>query len=120
MTTPQSAPRHFVHAGLQGRGLPGAGLPHDRLARLAARRAFVDLKQDFMHAVAALDDERGRWLQTQVRQAEEPEDLLLLRGHVFACLSGADAGRTERRRMLRRTLDSQFPDSAPPSGFISF
>jgi hypothetical protein len=110
------APRHFVHAG----GLPGAGLPHDRLARLAARRAFVDLKLDFMHAVAALDGERGLWLQTQVRRAEEPEDLLLLRGHVFASLAGADAGRTERRRMLRRTLDSQFPDSAPPSGFISF
>lgn len=118
--TPSYAPRHFVHAGMTGRGLPGAGLPSDRLARLAARRAFVDLKQDFMHAVAALEDERGRWLRDQVRKAEEPEDLLLLRGHVFASLSGTDAGRTERRRMLRRTLDSQFPDSAPPSGFASF
>jgi hypothetical protein len=113
--TPQFAPRRFGHAGL-----PGAGLPHDRLARLAARRAFVGLKQDFMHAVAALDDERGSWLRDQVRKAEQPEDLLLLRGHVFACLSGGDAGRVERRRMLRRTLDSQFPDSAPRSGFMSF
>lgn len=111
------APRHFVQAG---HALPGAGLPSDRLARIAARRAFVDLKHDFMHAVAALGDDRGRWLQVQVRKAEEPEDLLLLRGHVFASLAGSDAGRTERRRMLRRTLDSQFPDSAPPSGFISF
>lgn len=118
--TPGLAPRHFVQTGLYGRGLPGAGLPSDRMARIAARRAFVDLKQDFMHAVAALDDERGRWLQTQVRKAEEPEDLLLLRGHVFASLAGSDAGCTERRRMLRRTLDSQFPDSAPQSGFLSF
>lgn len=117
---PGFAPRHFVHAGMPGRGLPGAGLPNDRLARMAARRAFVDLKQDFMHAVAALDDERGRWLCLQVRRAEQPEDLLLLRGHVFASLAGADAGRAERRRMLRRTLDSQFPDSAPRSGFVSF
>lgn len=110
------APRHFtMHAGL-----PGAGMPHDRLARIAARRAFVGLKQDFMHAVAALDDERGRWLRNQVRKAEEPEDLLLLRGHVFASLSGQDATRTERRRLLRRSLDSQFPDSAPRSGFLPF
>lgn len=112
----QLAPRHFVpHAAL-----PGAGLPHDRLARIAARRAFVDLKLDFMHAVAALDDARGRWLRDQVRKAEEPVDLLLLRGHVFASLSGDDAGDTERRRMLRRSLESQFPDSAPRSGFVSF
>lgn len=117
--TPHTAPRHFsVHAGRVG--LPGAGLPNDRLARIAARRAFVDLKLDFMHAVAALEDERGRWLRNQVRKAEEPEDLLLLRGHVFASLSGQDEGRRERRRMLRRTLDSQFPDSAPRSGFMSF
>ena len=113
------APRHFVQAG-NGTGLPGAGLPNDRLARIAARRAFVDLKQDFIHAVAALTDERGRWLREQVRAAEEPEDLLLLRGHVFASLSGADEGRAERRRMLRRSLDSLFPDSAPRSGFMSF
>jgi hypothetical protein len=113
-------PRHFVQTGLLSAGLPGAGLPNDRLARLAARRVFVDLKQDFMRAVAALDDPRGDWLRSQVRRAEEPEDLLLLRGHVFACLSGRDAGRTERRRMLRRSLDSLFPDSAPRSGFVAF
>lgn len=113
-------PRHYVQMGLQRAGLPGAGLPNDRLARVAARRAFVDLKQDFIHAVAALEDERGEWLRGQVRRAEEPEDLLMLRGHVFACLAGRDAGRTERRRMLRRSLDSLFPDSAPRSGFMAF
>jgi hypothetical protein len=118
MNATHAAPRRFSLHGLMG--LPGAGLPNDRLARIAARRAFVDLKQDFMLAVAALEDDRGQWLQNQVRKAEEPEDLLLLRGHVFASLSGQDAGRTERRRQLRRSLDSQFPDSAPRSSFISF
>jgi hypothetical protein len=107
-----------MHAGHGG--LPGSGMPHDRLARIAARRAFVGLKRDFMHAVAALDDERGHWLRNQVRKAEEPEDLLLLRGHVFASLSGQDVTRTECRRLLRRSLDSQFPDSAPRSGFLPF
>ena len=80
-------PRHFIsHAGL-----PGAGLPNDRMARLAARRVFVELKHNFMQAVSGLSDARGEWLREQVRRAEEPEDLLLLRGHVFASLAGARA-----------------------------
>lgn len=116
MSPDHVAPRHFLsHAGL-----PGAGLPNDRLARLAARRVFVGLKNDFLLAVAHLDDERGRWLREQVRRAEEPEDLLLLRGHVFASLAGADDTRRQQRRLLRRSLDSLFPDSAPRSGFASF
>jgi len=118
MTLPAhaAAPRHFVAQA----GLPGAGLPNDRLARIAARRVFVGLKQDFMRAVAHLDDARGRWLREQVRRAEEPEDLLLLRGHVFASLAGADGPCQAQRRLLRRSLDSLFPDSAPRSGFASF
>ena len=44
--------------------LPGAGLPQDRLARLAARRAFVELKQDFMVATAGLPGMRGEWLDS--------------------------------------------------------
>ena len=34
--------------------VPGAGLPHDRHARMAARRAFVELKQVFVAAVEPL------------------------------------------------------------------
>lgn len=111
-----AAPRHFVALT----GLPGPGLPNDRLARIAARRAFVDMKAGFMQAVAAVDDVRGAWLREQVRRAEEPEDLLMLRGHVFASLAGADPAHQSQRRALRRSLDSTFPDSAPRSGFMSF
>jgi hypothetical protein len=116
VSNPAAQPRHFIAQA----GLPGAGLPHDRLARIAARRVFVDLKHTFMQAVASLDDERSNWLRDQVRKAEEPEDLLMLRGHVFASLSGQDEQRTACRRTLRRSLDSLFPDSAPRSGFMSF
>jgi hypothetical protein len=118
MNVVHHAPRRFSVHGLHR--LPGAGMPADRLARIAARRAFVELKLNFMEALATLEDDRGLWLRDQVRKSEAPEDLLLLRGHVFASLSGDDANRTERRRMLRRSLDSQFPDSAPRSSFISF
>jgi hypothetical protein len=111
-----AAPRHFVAIA----GLPGAGLPHDRLARIAARQAFVALKRDFLRAVAQCDDAQGRWLLPQVRNAQTPEDLLLLRGAVFDCLSGSDESRRSERHALRRSLDSVFPDSAPRSGFVPF
>jgi hypothetical protein len=111
--TAGAAPRHFVASP----ALPGAGLPHDRMARLAARQAFVVLKHCFSEAVAALPDARGDWLRQQVRSAEEPIDLWLLRAPVFASLAGPDAVRRARRQQLRRGLDSLFLDSGPPSCF---
>jgi hypothetical protein len=109
-------PRHFLPTA----SLPGAGLPGDRLALMAARRAFVNLKNTFTQAVRRLDDPRADWLRQQVRGAEEPVDLWLLRAPLFAALSGpAPEMRSERVR-LRRSLDSLFPESDPASGFANF
>lgn len=114
MSLQQVDPRHFS----PGAGLPGAGLPGDRGARLAARRAFVELKLTFL---AALDGAANvEWLSAQVRAAEEPVDLWLLRAPVFAALAGTDAEHRQRRLVLRRGLDSMFPDLDPPSGFATF
>jgi hypothetical protein len=110
----QSAPRHFS----PGAGLPGAGMPGDRGARLAARQAFVELKLTFLHALQ--DTSGAEWLRTQVRAAEEPVDLWLLRAPMFAALSGTDSNVRQRRQQLRRTLDSVFPDLDSPSGFSPF
>ena len=104
-----SEPRHYS---------PGAGLPGDRGARLAARRTFVGLKLDFMTALT--DVPGAAWLLAQVRAAEEPVDLWLLRAPVFAVLAGADPGLRHRRQQLRRGLDSVFPDLGPASGFVTF
>jgi len=111
-----TAPRHFMPSP----GLPGVGLPHDRMARLAARQAFVDLKLSFLHAVADVEGGDGDWLRRQVRSAEEPTDLWLLRARVFAALVGSGLDRRHRRNVLRRSLESLFPDSEPPTGFGSF
>ena len=97
---------------------PGCGMPGDRGARLAARRAFVALKLDFMTALADVPD--TGWLQIQVRHAEEPVDLWLLRAPVFAALCGADPDYRQRRQRLRRGLDSVFPDLEQGSGFVPF
>jgi hypothetical protein len=107
MQSTYTPPRHF----LDNAGLPGAGLPHDRLAQLAARRAFVELKHTFLRTVAPLQGPRAAWLQHQVRLAEEPVDLWLLRAAVFAELPQGGEGRAE----LERGIERLFPDSAMPS-----
>jgi hypothetical protein len=111
-----AAPRHYVSVP----GLHGAGLPQDRLARIAARQAFVDLKASFLDAVAALrPGRRADWLRAQVRAAEEPVDLWLLRSAIFAELDHPDTDSRRLRHAMRRRLDAVFPDSGPPSGFAA-
>ncbi|MCY7315093.1 MAG: hypothetical protein LH480_05585 [Rubrivivax sp.] len=109
-----AAPRHFS----PGAGLPGAGLPGDRGARLAARQVFVDLKLSFLAALEQADD--AEWLRTQVRAAGEPVDLWLLRAPVFSLLAGTAPEQQQRRRQLRRGLDSVFPALDPASAFGPF
>jgi hypothetical protein len=106
---PQPTPRDFT---------PGAGLPGDRSARVAARQAFVSLKLTYLEALESMTG--AEWLRAQVRAAEEPVDLWLLRAPVFAMLTGVDASQRQRRQMLRRGLDSMFPDLDTPSGFAVF
>jgi len=103
----QTAPRDFTI---------GAGMPGDRSARMAARQAFVSLKLTFLEA---LDQVHGAdWLRVQVRAAEEPVDLWLLRAPVFAMLTGVNTEQRGRRQMLRRSLESVFPDLDEASGFV--
>lgn len=110
------APRHYVAmpASPVLSVLLPTGLPSpQRRARIAARRAFVQLKQRFIDAVAGIEGSRGRWLRHQVRQTEAPVDLWLLRGAVFDALRAVDPDPTTRHA-LHQALDSAFPVSAFP------
>ncbi len=104
---PQTAPRDYTI---------GAGMPGDRGARMAARQAFVSLKLTFLEALEQLPG--ADWLRVQVRAAEEPVDLWLLRAPVFAVLTGVSTEQRSRRQMLRRSLDSMFPDLDEASAFM--
>lgn len=92
-------------------GLGHAGLPQDREARLAARRAFVQMKLLFLRATATLEDRKGEWLRGQVRRAGDPIDLWLLRGPVLRALSHDEPGHRALRAELYRSLDSIFPEA---------
>ena len=89
----------------------GAGLPADRRARLAAGRAFDGLKRTFLHVLQGAGGADG--LCRLIERAEEPVDLWLLRAPAFAALSGVDLQQRGRRQMLRRGLDSVFPEPGP-------
>jgi hypothetical protein len=89
----------------------GWGLPHDRHARIAARRSFVALKHRFMNAVNDVTGPRADWLRFQVRQAEEPVDLWLMRGLVDDALEREGPATERTRRELREALAQMFPDN---------
>lgn len=115
MSLPSPSPRHF----LPDATLPGAGLPGDRMARLEARKTFAELRLDFIDAVDALAGRDADWLRQQLRHAQQPVDLWLLRGALFDALGGSDPERRVTRLRLRRGLDLLFPDFAASTGFGS-
>lgn len=82
-----------------------------RSARIELRRAFVEMKQLFMRAVENLAHRKGAWLRAQVRAAEDPIDLWLLRGPLLATLREDDVATRTMRAALYRTLDRTFPET---------
>ncbi len=86
-------------------------LPAARSARMESRRAFVEMKQLFMRAVENLEHRKGAWLRAQVRAAEDPTDLWLLRGPLLATLREDDVATRTMRAALYRSLDRTFPEA---------
>ncbi len=101
--TPFVAPRCFNPCS----GLLEAGLPSSRAAAQAAC-AFVELRACFLQALDGLPG--TGWLACQVWVAEAPVDLWLLRAPVFIALAEAGPAHQLRQTLLRREIDSTFPD----------
>jgi hypothetical protein len=90
---------------------PSLGLQQERLARIATRRAFVEMKQSYMNAASDIASVTGDLLQYKVRKASEPWELWSLRAVILASLT-ADHERTVGHRMkLEREFDSIFSRS---------
>lgn len=108
-----ASPRQYIgSASGNAAPLPGYGMPFERHAQLAARRAFVDLRQQFLEALKLLDGSRADWLRHQVQHAQEPIDLWLLRGAVYRALQALGTVAQRAETELRRAIDQVFPDSA--------
>lgn len=84
----------------------------EQLARLAARRALVGLKQSFMRAADDLQGPDADWLRRKVRQANDSTELWRLRPTIFALLPDGDLRSELHRNELNRQLDSIFPESS--------
>jgi hypothetical protein len=85
--------------------------PLTRSARTESQRAFVEMKQLFMRAVENLEHRKAAWLRAQVRGAEDPIDLWLLRGPLLAALREDDVATRTMRAALYRSLDRTFPEA---------
>ena len=114
-TTAPGAPRNYTVGGLR------TGVPAEQMSRLSARKAFVDTKLVFMQVLAQLNrnDAGVEWLRKQVRSAQMPEDLWLLRAAVYDALRSEGAQGAELRDVLRRSLDGLLPGTYMPSGFTT-
>lgn len=94
---------------------PGGGLPQDTRNRLESRRNFVQLKQLFLAAVQDAPGTRGEWLRRQLRAAEEPIDLWLLRAPVMEALDAHAASARRWRHEVRRGIETTFQTTDPAS-----
>jgi hypothetical protein len=102
MTSPQIDPAVSYLAFL-------STVSDERLARVAARRAFVEMKVTFMRSAALVRGSAGPMLQRQVRLATEVSQLCRLSDSLFGALP-PDAA--EHRAELQYHLDSAFPAGA--------
>lgn len=94
--------------------LAAGGMPQERLARIAARRAFVEMKQAYMNATSDIASTTAALLQHKVRRASEPWELWSLRAVILASLPADHERTVDHRLKLGREFDSIF--SSSPTG----
>ncbi|MBC7956699.1 MAG: hypothetical protein H7Y33_12620 [Cytophagales bacterium] len=104
----------FNHAN----DLHAFGMPEDRMARMAARRAFVEMKTCFMRAVADIEGSTGALLQRKVRVASEVIELWRLRHAVIGGLPRDKPSTEMHRQELMLQLDSAFPEGGGNTAFV--
>ena len=97
---------------------PGFGLPEDQLARIAARRSFVEMKRCFFSAASDIEGASGALLQRQVRSADDVAHLGRLRVALLDALTPTHERTVAHREALQRHVDALFPDSGPDTCFV--
>jgi hypothetical protein len=81
----------------------------ERVARVAARRAFVEMKLRFMQAARDIPGTCGESLARQVRGCTQAIELWRLRGELFEALDRCPGERTSlHQQEIRRQLGGVF------------
>jgi hypothetical protein len=88
------------------------GMPAERRARIAARRAFVRLKQRAIDAIAAVPGSLGDLLRHKVRQTNDMGELAELREVILALMPDESTADRTARRVLQREFEHAFGDSS--------
>lgn len=95
---------------------PAPVLPGGRLARIAARRRFVEMKQSFMAAADQVRGPSARSLRARVRRADDPFELLALQCDLMHALPPGEESAETSRMEIERHIDLLFPDVPAPAG----
>lgn len=90
----------------------------DLQARIASRRAFVEMKDCFMQAADSVGGPFGARLQRKVRASVCAAELSPLRALLLGALARGHERTPALRAELCRHLDSIFPDTGPDTGFV--
>lgn len=88
--------------------LPGAGLPHERLARMAAHQAFLEMRTQFLDALDGLPGCEIDGLRRDLRRSTDPADLWALRLAVHQALAGEGPEPTAAQSEFAHTLHTSF------------
>lgn len=88
------------------------GMPAERRARIAARRAFVRLKQRAVDAIGAVPGSLGELLRRKVRQTNDMGDLAELREVILALMPDESVADRTARLELQREFERAFGDSS--------
>jgi hypothetical protein len=107
---PEALPLALPQWGREPTSSENTGMPGDRLARMAARRAFVEMKLCFMRAAAEVPGPTGLWLQRELRLVSEITELWRLRIALFDALPLDTERNRQHRAELQYHLDSAFSE----------
>ncbi len=88
--------------------LPGAGLPHERLARIAAREAFLEMRTQFLDALDGLHGSEVESLRRDLRGSSDPGDLWALRLAMHDALAAGGIEPTPAQSRFAHTLHRAF------------
>lgn len=94
------------------------GLPEDRMARVAARRAFVEMKQCFMRAAEVVPGQTGQRLQRRVRMSSEVMELWRLSSALFDALPADHPLAAQHRQEVQDQIDSAFPEGSAETHYL--